>query len=100
MATENITSLSVFLAVSTDGFLSWQYLEGNNNRWTMASVINSLVKVLDVQIPNWRNTHVIVHDNCPSFVTAECKSLLNYLNVPYMLTAPASFQALVVEGCF
>ena len=66
----------------------------------MCEVLRSLVERLDDERPGWRHTHVFIHDNCPAFATEEVNKLLAHLNVPCLMTAPASFQGLVVEGCF
>jgi hypothetical protein len=41
-----------------------------------------------------------MHENCPGFVANETIKVLTHLNIPTMLTSPASFQGLNVEGCF
>ena len=44
--------------------------------------------------------YLLVHDNCPSFTAEECRLVVGHLNLPCMFTNPASFQGLMVEGCF
>lgn len=66
----------------------------------MIDAVIKLADQLDLEKPGWRKTHILMHDNCPSFVTKECSTILSHLNIPTMLTSLASFQALVVEGLF
>ena len=87
----SVNSLSLLLAVCSDGGLYWAFIEGMNNRSTTIQVIQSLVEILDVERPGWRKTHVLMHDNCPAFVAAESKKVLTHLKIPCLLTSPASF---------
>ncbi len=66
----------------------------------MVKVIEMLVNTLDIERPTWRNNHILMHDNCPGFVAEDSKKVLSHLNVPCILTSPASFLALPVEGIF
>lgn len=61
----------MFLAMTSDGSLFWQFSEGNNNRYSMIEALLTLIKQLDTVKPKWRETHVLMHDNCPSFATHE-----------------------------
>jgi hypothetical protein len=90
----------MFLAVTSDGSLFWQFLEGNNNRYTTIDVLLTLIKHLDATRPGWRHNHILIHDNCPSFASHDVQAVLSHFNVPCLFTAPASFKALPVEGIF
>ncbi len=66
----------------------------------MQSFLIDLEKILSRSIPDWRATHFLLLDNFSSHKTTKTKRLLQRLRVPTVFTAPASFQAVPVEGLF
>ena len=100
MIYEKINSLMIFLATFSDGRLYWQFLEGTNNRFTTIEALRRLMYSLDRDSKTWKQECILIHDNCPSFIAKDTKSVLKHLNCPTMLCAPASFSAILVEGIF
>ena len=66
----------------------------------MQLYIAELIAHLDRVRPNWRETHIILLDNMSSHKIQRTKRLFEALEMPCMLTAPASFMATPVESVF
>ena len=97
---KELAGLSVLLAVSSEGELYLQYLDGTNTEVTVASFFLDLVETLDKQDPDWRGQTMIVLDNCSSHKTRLVRAVFEKLRVPTMYSAPASYAALPIELLF
>ena len=95
-----VSGMSILLAATSNGEIFFQFLDGNNNQESMAEFLVLLSEQLDYHIADWRDTHVLLLDNCPSHKTAAVKEVLHKLQVPTIYSAPASFLAIPVEGLF
>lgn len=64
-----IAGLSLMLAVSSIGDVFFWYLDGNNNEVSVAAFIIAMEQELSRIRPSWRETHVVLLDNCASHKT-------------------------------
>ena len=97
---KTVSGMSILLAVTSDGEIFFQFLDGNNNAQSVALFLRRLAEQLDFHLPHWRDDHVLLLDNCPSHKTAMVREVLQKLQVPTIYSAPASFLAIPVEGLF
>ena len=88
------------LALSSGGDIFFQYMDGNNNECSVAAFFIALGDHLDEHRPGWRETHIILLDNCPSHKTQMMMKKLDQLDAPIIFSAPASFKAIPIEGIF
>ena len=65
---KSITSLSLFLTISSQGSIYYQWLTGTNNQATTIVYLIGLVKILDCQRADWRHSHILLLDNAPSHI--------------------------------
>ena len=75
-------------------------MDGPNNEVSVASFFVQLAAELDSSIPQWRETYVLVHDNCASHKTDLMLSVLKAGGFSVIFSAPASYLSLLVEGIF
>ena len=55
---------------------------------------------LDEHISDWRDKYVVLLDNCPAHTSVAAYSVMAYLQIPILFSAPASYSAIPVEGVF
>lgn len=97
---KKISGLSILLAVSSTGGLHFQFLDGNNNKGSVAAYFISLALSLDQSSPGWRSTQVLLLDNCASHETALVRSVMRSVGFTVMFGAPASYSLMPVERVF
>ena len=66
----------------------------------MEIFLQSLVRQLDAERPNWRRTHCIVWDNAPYHRSSSTLEVLKKLQVPICFTGPHSYDAAPAELFF
>ena len=71
-----VSGLSIMLAVSSIGDVFFFFLDGNNNESTVATFLIQLEAKLSRFRPNWRDTHVLLLDNCSSHKTPLVRNLI------------------------
>jgi hypothetical protein len=67
---------------------------------SVASFFVSLIAELDAAQPDWRESHVLLLDNCASHKTNLVLSVLDAGGFSVIFSAPASYLAMPVEGIF
>lgn len=97
---KDMKSLSLMTAISSEGDIWFQFLKGNNNEGSVSAFLLQLSRMLDEAKPQWRSSHILLLDNCPSHKTSNVTKLLNTLKVPTLFSAPASFLVAPVERFF
>ena len=95
-----MSGLSIMLAITSEGSIFFQFLDGNNNECSVSAFFVALADHLDHHFSDWRDTHMLLLDNCPSHKTSLTMNTLERLNMPVLFSAPASFKAIPVEGMF
>ena len=75
-------------------------MTGNNNDVSVQSFLASVFGHLDTHVRDWRQTHMLMLDNCPSHKTKGTVELLERHRVPTTFTAPASYLAVPAEQIF
>ena len=90
----------MLLAVSSKGDLFFKFLDGINNEASVASFLIDLSCEMDELDSNWRETHVLLLDNCSSHKTNLVREVLKKGRIPTLFTAPASYVACPVEEMF
>ncbi len=88
------------LAVSSDGDRYFQFLRGTNNEASVSAFFFELASYLDITKPDWRDSHVLLLDNCSSHKTKITRTVLRNLGFKVMFSAPASFLSAPVEMLF
>lgn len=88
------------LAAASSGEILFQFLDGNNNEATVSNFIIEMTTELDRILPEWRNSHVLLLDNCPSHKTPIVRKIIAGLRVPVLFSAPASYKSIPVELFF
>ena len=56
--------------------------------------------MLDKLRPGWRRNHVVLMDNAKSHKSELSRSVINYLRIPTIFSAPGSMTCLPVEKVF
>lgn len=67
---------------------------------SVAAFLTQLSSELDQHEKGWRETHVLVLDNCSSHKTQLVRDVLQRAGFPTLFTAPASYLACPVEEIF
>ena len=96
----DVSGLSIMLAITSSGDIFFEFMDGNNNECSVSSFFLALGDQIDKHHPDWRETHLLLLDNCPSHKTALTMKTLEQLDVPVIFSGPASFKAIPVEGMF
>jgi hypothetical protein len=72
----------------------------NTDSTIMSLYIRELVKVLSKEDPNWRRSTMITHDGASYVRNSAFINVLKELHVPFMITAPHSYNIAWVELLF
>ena len=100
MIEKTFSGISILLAVSSDGILFFQFMNGINDQTSVQLFLLDLATYLDKERPNWRQSHLLLMDNMSSHKTQKTLNMIEQLQLPVRFTAPASFLAVPVEGVF
>ena len=95
-----VHGLSIMCALCSTGEVFFQFLDGNNNQVSVQAFIVGLEEFLTRHNSKWRDSHVLLLDNCASHKTPATLRLLQSLGFPVIFSAPASFLAVPIEGLF
>ena len=66
----------------------------------MGLYIRELVQLLDTESKNWRDSTILMHDGARYSQSREIEIVLRDLRVPFMLTAPHSYNVAPIEMLF
>lgn len=75
-------------------------MQGNNNEISVSCFLLGLEAAASARDPAWRDSHIILMDNCASHKTYLVRKLLKILRLQVIYSAPASFLAILVELAF
>ena len=90
----------MLLAASSNGDIFFKFLNGINNEASVASFLIELSFQLDNLYSNWRDSHVLVLDNCTSHKTKLIKEVIMKTGFQTLYSAPASYLVCPVEEVF
>ena len=93
-------SIHLLLAVCSDGTMFYALQQGINNSATFVWFLTQLTDYLDLKVPNWRGTHVLLMDNSTIHTSKVVERLLAALQIPTIFSGPASYRSLPVEYVF
>jgi hypothetical protein len=88
------------LTVSSFGHVFFQFLDGNNNETSVANYFIELEAELTRINKDWRDTHILMMDNCSSHQTPTVRNILKNLGFTVLFSAPASYDVMPVERFF
>ncbi len=75
-------------------------MNGTNNEVSVASYFIALSNELDNVVPNWRESHILLLDNCTSHKTQMMRKVYANGGFKVIFSAPASYLAIPVERIF
>ena len=97
---QEVQGVSIMCAVSSHGDIFFEFLQGNNNQLSVQAFMIGLESHFSSKYPRWRESHVLLLDNCASHKTRDSLAVLEALEIPVIFSAPASFLAIPIEGVF
>jgi hypothetical protein len=71
-----LTGVAILLAVSSDGVIFFQFMEGKNNQDIVELFLLRLIEHYDKIKPNWGNTHIILMEKMSSHKKARTLSIV------------------------
>ena len=92
--------LSLIMAIDNHGKVYASLTQVNTDATIMGLYIRELVKKLDKEDVNWRRHTLILHDGAAYAKSASFTAILKELYVPWMLSAPHSYNIAWVELLF
>ena len=66
----------------------------------MSLYLKELVKILDAEDKNWRNTTILFHDGASYASSDSTANILRALRVPFMLLPPHAYNVSPIELVF
>ena len=66
----------------------------------MGLYLRELVKLLDIEEKNWRETTIFMHDGARYASSKNTQNILRDLRIPFMLSAPHSYNVAPIEILF
>ncbi len=97
---KSVSNLSIMLTTSSMGHLFFQFLDGNNNETSVANYFIDLESELTKINQDWRDSHILLMDNCSSHQTPTVRNILKSLGFTVVFSAPASYDVMPVERFF
>ena len=87
-------------AIDTEGEVYWSLLQTNTNDETFGMYLKFLTAKLDEDRPNWRHDSILQIDGARYHKSAATMNLLDELQVPYIISAPYSYDCSCIELWF
>ena len=92
--------ISMIVGIDTLGNLYCSLTQSNSNATVMRVFFIDLVRTLDKERPNWRNTTIVLIDNAPYHSAKASLKLFEQLKIPVMFLGPHSYDAAPCELFF
>ena len=83
--------LSLIAALDTEGNVFFSLLHANTDSNMIRMFLSHLFDQLDAEIPNWRETSVVLLDGAKYHTSEECINFLKASKVEAMFSAPYSY---------
>ena len=92
--------ISLITALDNFGKVYVCLTQVNTDSKVMGLYINELVKLLDREDSHWRDKTILLHDGAKYAQSKSTENALNDLKVPFMLSAPHSYNIAPIEIVF
>ena len=92
--------ISVFAAIDTEGRCWYSLSQAITNGETFMLFMHHLAAMLEAEIPNWKETSIILFDGARYHVSPESREKLARAGYPIMMTGPYSFTSSPIETLF
>ena len=97
---ERIYEANLIAGVSSDGGAYLSINIGPNNSMTIALFMVHLVRHLDSEDRNWRESTLIVLDNATYHKSLQMREIYSRLSIPVLFLGPYHFEMAPVETLF